>query len=78
MSHHPDTSPCVGVSPNPPKLPRHLSEALQDGENPSFGVYDQILHTHLGLARPARSLTRRDGSDAPYGAERGLIVGYGG
>jgi hypothetical protein len=40
VSHHPDTSARVGVSPNPPKLPRHLFEARQDSEDPSFGVYD--------------------------------------
>jgi hypothetical protein len=40
MSHQPDTSDRVGVSLNPPKLPRHLFQALQDSEDPSFGVYD--------------------------------------
>jgi hypothetical protein len=40
VSHHPDTSACVGLSPNPPKLLRHLFEALQDGEDPAFGVHD--------------------------------------
>jgi hypothetical protein len=40
MSHHSNTSASVAVSPNPPKPPRHLFEALQDGEDPSFRVYD--------------------------------------
>jgi hypothetical protein len=40
VSHHPDTSACVGLSPEPPKLPRHVFEALQDGEDPAFGVHD--------------------------------------
>jgi hypothetical protein len=40
MSHHPEMSACVGVSPDALQLPRHLVETLQDSENPSFGVYD--------------------------------------
>jgi hypothetical protein len=61
MSHHSDTSARLGVSPNPPKLPTHLVEALHDSEDPSFGVYDQVLHAYLRLARPAPSLTRPGG-----------------
>jgi hypothetical protein len=39
-SYHPDTSAGVGVSPDPPKLPRDLLETLQDSDDRSFGGYD--------------------------------------
>lgn len=45
MSYYAEGSARAGLSPGPPKLPRHLFEALQDGDDLSLTVYDQVLHT---------------------------------